>query len=468
MIRRQQSPRLGRKPRHRREGGRSRGRLLLALAVGVMAVAIAACHGGRPSPDTPRPRPADAPPAPASPPAVTRAERPLRVTIGSVPAVRVRVARGASRVTLDAASALSVTSAPGVPAAARTMATPMVVTVRDGALLVRPRVGQTLRWNTRELSIHPVAADVVEVDGRAYPGRLRVRVASGGDGDGSAALDVINDVPIEAYLPGVLERELYATWSPATFRAQAVAARSYAIVQAYRKRNEPFDLESTTASQVYGGRASNPRAIDAVRLTRGRVLVHDGRVVTAFYSSCCGGAGQDAAAAFGVEEDLPPLRGTRHDWCHASPHYRWGPIRRDADELARRLRAWGVRNRHAVAAIDGFRQITVPRRNRTGRPTAFVVTDARGRRFEMACESFRHACNAAATGLPAVTRSDRIKSSHVDVSVRDGEVVFATGRGYGHGVGLCQWGAEGMALRGYDERAILGTYYPGATIEAAY
>lgn len=416
----------------------------------------------------------------------------LLTAAASEPVVRVRVGRALERVELHAAGGLWLTGG-GDGHRLAVEAPPVTVwrerggagVVEDEAYFIRDAKGETLRWATPtlEVSRRGEAGDVM-LDGRAYPGTLVLRPAAG-DAVGAVAmavavagrLDVVNHVGLEAYLPGVLERELYASWPAATFEAQAVAARSYAIWErALQASRDPsaggrgWDLESDVASQAYIGTATNPKAVDAVRRTRGVVLAYDGRVLPAFYSSTCGGRGQDAAAVFADRvDDLPPLRGVpRERCCEASKKYRWRG-ERDAATLATRLAAWGRVNRHPVGAMRGLSAVRIAVRNGAGRPTGYAVTDGSGRVFTLDAEQFRFACNFdggdAGSKLEA---SMKLLSGDVEPRIDAGRVIFDEGRGYGHGVGMCQWGARGRALAGERYSQILAAYYGRASLMRAY
>ena len=220
---------------------------------------------------------------------------------------------------------------------------------------------------------------------------------------------------------------------------------------------------------MYTGTVNNTVATSAVRQTRGLVLTWEGQVLPAYYSAATGGTGQDAVIAFSDGADIPPLRGRKHeDFESACPNYRWGPISRNRIELSRRFADWGRENKHAVAGIGDIESIAIGARNSAGRPTRFDVTDNAGKKFVLMAEEFRFACNNEAAGLPKVEMPQNLKSSHVSVQVGKTNVVFSEGKGFGHGVGLSQWGAQGMAHRGHDFRKILAYYYPGAEVSRAY
>lgn len=383
-------------------------------------------------------------------------------TLTGEPVLRVRVARAARRAILGGGTGLRLELAGGD---ALSVAGPVEVhwssalrhiTLRDGK-------GASLAYGEQWLAVRTADGGPVSVDGNPYPGQVRAVARADG-----AGFDLINDVKIERYLPGVLDRELYGHWQPATFEAQAIAARSYAIAGLARTSERSFDLESTQASQVYGGAVQNARATAAVDATRGMVLGYGHIVVPAYYSSCTGGLGQDAAAVFPEAPDITPLRGRYHGaWGRDSRLYRWGPIRRDRATLARRIAAWGQRRRHDVAALGAISSIKASGRNAVGRRTSYTIIGASGRRFDLDAESFRAACNHA-DGLPPLAAGQRLPSGHVAVRASGESVHFSDGRGFGHGVGMGQYGAEAMSRRGHAAAAILAFYYPGARLVRAY
>ncbi len=397
----------------------------------------------------------------------------LLTKINAEPTVRVRIAKGVTRVRLDGPPRLSIEPRRGDhPLAARdvelNLVTPVIIDRRKGAFRVHSADGQWIIWRLPGMAIVSQSAEPIRVNGAAYPGRMVLTPVSDSDGKPANRIDVVNHVPMEQYLPGVLDKELYANWSLETFKAQAIAARSYAIDQCARNRSRHFDLSSTTASQVYGGAVAHARARSAVSRTRGFVLTFRGQVLAAFYSSCCGGIGQDAAIAFPNGPDIPPLEARHHGTtCAISPHFQWGPITRSLALLTRRFAAWGKANSHPIAGIRSIAAITVTGRNRVGRPSVYTVTGVLGQPFEINAEQLRFACNYEELGLEQLPQLSRLKSGFFEAVIEGDKVVF-TGHGFGHGVGMCQWGAHALAKRGQSAGRILRFYYPGTVIERAY
>lgn len=384
------------------------------------------------------------------------------------PTVRVRIERGSPAVRITGPQVVNVMPV-GTDAridasfrnTGRAMPTPLTFTRRGNQFILTQPDGSALAWSAEALAVS--APGAVYVEGSAFPGHIVVH-ASGTN------VDAINHVPMEQYIPGVLQKELFASWHANTYAAQAVAARTYAMYSQHLNSAKHYDVESTVASQAYIGLSTSSKAVQGAATTRGLALTWQGRIFPAYYSSCAGGAGQDGPIAFPRKSpNIPPLMGRpRGQWGRSSPNFAWGPIRRDASQLSQRLAAWGRSNGDAIHQLRGIRAIQVTSRNSAGRPAGFRVTDGAGRAFNLGPESFRHACNQDVAGLAKVDKARQIKSSFFDVQVAGGAVIFTNGRGYGHGVGLDQWGSNDLAAAGYNPASILAFYYPGAKLERLY
>jgi stage II sporulation protein D len=166
-------------------------------------------------------------------------------------------------------------------------------------------------------------------DGNAYHGRLVIR-------NNGRKLSVVNTVPLDAYVQGVVGGEMPHKWNLAALEAQAVAARSYAL--ATLKPNKHFDLFSDTRSQVYGGIAYETPGIDfAVRRTAGQIVMWNGHVAMTFFFSSSGGRTANVSEVWPRLGDIPYLRSVSDPYDAASPHHAWGPFTFDAARLARHL-----------------------------------------------------------------------------------------------------------------------------------
>jgi stage II sporulation protein D len=384
------------------------------------------------------------------------------------PTIRVHLARYRGTVRITGPATVRITAGSSTYRAR----TPLDLARRGSGFVLAP-AGASASWlGAAALTVEPEASTTIgylSLDGTPYPGRLILHIS---DSDAPAnAIEAVNAAALEQYLPGVIAKELLPSWPVETYRAQAVAARTYALWQAVEARGRPWDLEGSQAGQAYVGLTRNPVAVAAVRDTAGQVLTWHGSVFPAYYSACCGGTGQDAAAAIPGAPDIEPLRGRYHGpWCAACPQYRWGPVTRTKSDLVARFAAWGRANRHPIAAIASLRDIQISGRNSVSRPTWFTVIDRGGRYWHLGPEQFRAACNFQDSSTAPLHASAMLESSHVEVRVSadQGTVHFLAGRGFGHGVGLCQWGARALAIQGYAYRSILAFYYPGAAITKLY
>jgi stage II sporulation protein D len=166
------------------------------------------------------------------------------------------------------------------------------------------------------LTVRPAKKAILSLDGDAYRGTFEISAQGG-------FLRVVNVVPLESYLQGVVPGEVPHAWPVEALKAQAVAARSYALASLVK--GKPFDLYADVRSQVYGGVASEkPATNKAVAATAGEIVLHGGKVATTFYFSTSGGKTASAADVFG--QAVPYLVSRPDPWDKASPYHRWGPV----------------------------------------------------------------------------------------------------------------------------------------------
>lgn len=315
-----------------------------------------------------------------------------------------------------------------------------VLQVESGNVRVRARLGREKRMRSvgRVRRVLVEAQDAVRVDRGVYFGRIEVAVQKGG-----RRLMVLNRLRLEVYLLGIVGSEMNPEWPLQALKAQAVAARTYAMQRRamMRAANRPYDLASTVISQVYkGAERIRPSVIEAVRATRGEVLSHRHDLVEALFHSTCGGRTVSAKNAFTSKVDYLVSRPC--EWCRASHRYRW--------KLSFRLSEVGQK-------LSRFKLISGKILEFRRRPTdaKVKVRDPKGWR------ALRPRDVRRAIGF-GVLYSERFTAKTVNGRVE------IRGRGFGHGVGMCQWGARGLALEGKSHVEILEHYYPGTRLLRLY
>ncbi len=278
----------------------------------------------------------------------------------------------------------------------------------------------------------------IRFNGREYTAPLDV--VRNGEG-----LALVSDLPLEDYVAGVLRAEAGEKWPLEALRAQAIVARTYAAYQRSIAGNRPYHIVASTANQQYAGRVAASSPIwGAVRETTGQVLLWEGELFPAFYHTESGGYTEDPRMVFAAR-NMPALKPVRCEFSAGSPHFYWA-LDVKLTDLAEILR----KNEVTVGSVTG---VEVTERTPSLRAAAVTVHGARGS-VKLRGNDFRR-----------MLGYDTFKSTLFAVAV-DTQVAHFSGRGYGHGVGMCQWGAKGMAEQGYTARKILEFYYPGTVLSA--
>jgi len=275
----------------------------------------------------------------------------------------------------------------------------------------------------------------ISVNGALYGGEIDI--ARGGEG-----LDIINRIELEEYLKGVLPKEVSYLWPMSTLKAQAIASRSFAVVEMLRRKSKSYDLTADTFSQVYGGRSAQRwRTTRAVDATKGKVLEYEGKVLQANFHACCGGHTEDAALLWGYAP--APLKGVKSPWCRWTPHFRWR-VKTPTKDIITKLNERGY-------YFDRIDDIKTGPRDDSNR-VEYVRIRSGNKWFEISAKDF----------MTAIGRKT-LRSANFRVKKYPLFYLFS-GYGWGHGVGMCQWGAFTMGLRWQSDKRILEHFYPGAKI----
>lgn len=290
-------------------------------------------------------------------------------------------------------------------------------------------------FNAGKVRISPVRGGTIFVGGTEYRGEMYI------SRDGTR-LRAVNKVRLEDYLKGVLPKEVSRFWPFEALKAQAIASRSFAVHEALRRKSKEHDLFADTFSQVYGGKSAERwRTNWAVEDTRGKVLIYDGKVFPSYFHACCGGHTEDALKVWGKK--IEPLMGVKCPWCRWCPHFRWRSSI-SADEMSAKLKSPGRR----IGAVDDMK---------AGK------RDASGRLESVDIKSGDHWVKMRVEDLRAIVGPGELKSSNFRIRRYPDHFLFA-GFGWGHGVGMCQWGAFTLSLGWWRAEKILKYYYPGTRV----
>lgn len=269
----------------------------------------------------------------------------------------------------------------------------------------------------------------VTVNGKGYRGIIEMHSILG-------KIHVINEVKMEYYLYGVIPNEIPSSWNIEALKAQAIAARTYAYYHIMTKKESLYDLESTGFSQVYQGiSAEKKTTCRAVDETAGLIAVYRNRPILAFFHSTCGGHTIDDRYVW-KGTDQPYLTLTRCGYCKKSPHFSWEEHISLYD-----IKHHLGRKYHGVGNITG-----ISFRKNQDRISEVEITHENGI-TRLSGNDFR-----------LIFPDKKIKSLYFD-ACKTGNGLHLKGHGWGHGVGMCQWGAKGMAEKGAKFNDILKFYY---------
>ncbi len=293
--------------------------------------------------------------------------------------------------------------------------------------------GQTLL--AQKIRLVPAEKDFIKCNGQRFRGQIEVSCNARG------GLLVVNFVPLEEYVKGVVPNEVQGNWPLEALKAQAVAARTFTLSRMGSSANAEFDVEANTNSQVYRGMDSEREATNqAVEGTAHLAATYQGRFISAFYHSNCGGHTADVRNVWG--NDIVYLKGVACGFCDDSPHYNWS--------LTLSLKE--ITNLLSQRNIEFIRSIEVMGRLPDNRVLSLEIVHGGGKEI-MKAPAFR-----------MLLGPERLKSTNFEITPNAKSLVFK-GKGWGHGVGLCQEGAYGMARAGYGFSEILEYYYPGIEIK---
>ena len=346
--------------------------------------------------------------------------------------IRVAIIQNAESLNLKVGGFYEITAPGGknVPTRGKNLMT-TVTSYKNGILM-----GDS-NFNAGSVLISTGNADMIIINGRTFRGDVKfIKNKSG-------KLTAVNYVELEDYIRGILYHEVSHYWPMEALKAQAIVCRTYAVYQMQENKLRDYDVTSDIYSQVYGGKTSERyRTTSAVFATAGMMLTFQDKVFPAYFHSTCGGHTEDAFLLW--KTNIAPLKGVPCNFCEGSPHFNWHYVL-TREEVRDKLVKGGYN-------INSIEDITIMARDGSGRVTDLKIKTAKNE-SKISAKDFRN-----------IIGPNIIRSANFSVNLIHDDVVFE-GLGWGHGVGLCQWGAYFMAKRGFSAMQILEYYYPEANLE---
>lgn len=282
--------------------------------------------------------------------------------------------------------------------------------------------------------------DLIYLNNRPYRGDIEII-------EGRKGLEVIDELFLESYVAGIINNEISSKWPKDAIKSQAVIARTYALYQRKKRADTAYDIEGSVMGQVYNGAgAEDSASFMAVNETRGEILAYNGEPALTVYHSNAGGMTESSKDVWAHYYPYLPSVASPYD--SAAPNFYW-EFTLDAGTLKDLLDSSGY-------SIGKPETVYIEAVTASGRVKTLIIKDRDNRILRLTGEDLRK-----------VIGYSTLKSAIFEVAVKGGLFNFK-GKGSGHGVGLSQWGAKGMAENGYSYKDILGHYYPGAEIEKAY
>lgn len=322
---------------------------------------------------------------------------------------------------------------------------PLTIAYRDGSFAVDDK-----KLKAGQEAIECIVADerqlaqqVTRINGRSYRGAVQLQPKGAG-------FTVVNHVTVEEYLRGVVPEEMPPEWNTEAVKAQAVAARTFALSSRKRHASEGYDLCATTHCQQYSGIAAEKAGADrAIKATAGEVLTYRGKLIDALFHTDSGGMTENSEDVWGSR--IPYLRAAKEVHTKTYPWEKNITAANLASVLASHGKNVGALKKVELADLQPGKRIK-------GRTASGRVQQVRF---------------TGKNGTALVSGNDLrswlgLKSTMFDISLRAG-VVFIRGYGWGHGLGLSQWGAKAYAEeKGYKYTEILSNYYAGTTLKKLY
>lgn len=261
---------------------------------------------------------------------------------------------------------------------------------------------------------------------------------------------IINKIDLEKYLEGVISYEISPLWPEEAIKAQAVVARTYVLMHYQKNHNNKnsYVIDNTIAYQVYNGTLDNEKVKEIIKITEGEVIVYEDNLASVYYHSTCGGHTENIINVWSNKIFLPYLKGVVCNYCRNSPYSAIWEYKISFLDLEKKLNRAGYK-------IKGIKEIKLLHSEETNRVISLIIYNSN----ESICIN--------ANTFRSILGYNEFKSTIFDIKYQEKELVFR-GQGWGHGVGMCQWGAKGMAEVNFNYTEIISYYFPNTNIKKWY
>ncbi|MDR0956467.1 MAG: SpoIID/LytB domain-containing protein [Endomicrobium sp.] len=259
-------------------------------------------------------------------------------------------------------------------------------------------------------------------------------------------INVINVLPIEDYIKGVLPKEVGVDWKMEALKTQAVVSRTYVVSNFGRHAAQGFDMCATVHCQVYGGlRTENRSTNQAVTETKRKVLSYKGQFAQTVFHANCGGNTEDPKHVWNLENAQPYLKSIKCGYCYNAPYSKWEQ-ELDIDFINKKLTNNNIN-------IGKIKNIKIKKETSSSTVKEVEISHSKGK---LILNAYKFRLNVDPWKIKSHTFSSIKKYK---------DKICFKGSGWGHKVGLCQWGAKGMSENGKTYKEILEYFYPGTKVE---
>ena len=398
----------------------------------------------------------------------TEPDRPATGLPTEEPRVRVGIVVDSSTATVGAATPFAIRVAGGDEVARGGAGDTWTFSTDAQGLLSARGPSGVIRPRAASLRVIPDQPGGLVINGRRYRGEALIIPRTGG------RVSALNVVDLEEYLLGVVPREIgrLPVEMLEAMKAQAVAARTYAIGNLGGREPLGFDFYATVMDQVYGGVADEDSIVNrAVRETAGEIVTHNGTPILAYYSSTCGGRTAAIEDSWTNRQPLPYLKsvsdripGSDEYYCSTSSRFNWNTSWTRAELLAVLGQTLEAHTRGAVQAVTRVDDVRITDRNDSGRATVQLTAD--GREYTLRGDSIRWVLRPRPG--PAILNSSLLHDLRTETGAGGITALEIDGGGWGHAIGMCQVGAMGRARAGHSYSEILRAYYTGVEVRRLY